>query len=236
MTKIFRTAIVAAMLASTGAAATVATPAAAQIAGFATSNPELVLLRANARTAAYQQIGQQYAAQIEQINQLTAQLSPLEQQIDTNGDGQVTQAEATANAAALQQAQSLGQQIDALSRPIQLAQMYALEQLIVDYGNSRDTAMQAKGVQVLLDPQSVQMSPQTFDITPDILATLNQRVPTVQITPPAGWQPNQTVLQTHQAISQLIGFAIRRAQFDAAQQQQAGQPATQPVAPAPQGR
>lgn len=233
MTKIFRTAIATTMLAGASIAALSSAPAAAQVAGLATSNPELVLLRSAARTAAYQQIGQQYAAQIEQINQLSTQLGPLEAQIDTNRDGQVTQAEADANAAALTQAQTLGQQIDTLSRPIQLAQMYALEQLIRDYDNARNVAIQARGVQVLLDPQMVQFAPETFDITADIVSAMDQRVPTVQITPPAGWQPSQTVLQTHQTIQQLIGFAIRRAQI---QQQQGGQPAAQPVTPAPQGR
>ena len=49
------------------AAAALPLPAAAQVAGIATSSTEAVFFRAAARTAAYQQIQTQYAAQIQQI-------------------------------------------------------------------------------------------------------------------------------------------------------------------------
>lgn len=236
MKKLFRTALAATMLASASAAALTAVPASAQVAGIATSNPEVALLRSAARIAAYDQINTQYTAQIQQITQLSNELNQLEQSLDTDRNGQLTEAEAQANQAAYQEAQQKSQQLDQLSLPIQIAQMYVLEQLIRDYDNARNVAVQARGVQVLLDASAVQMAPENFDITSDIVAALDQRMPSVQFTPPANYQPSQGVVQTHQTISQLIGIAVRRAQIQAAQQQQAGQPVTQPVTPAPQGR
>ena len=233
MTKIFRTAIAATMLAGAATAATMPLQAAAQVAGFATANPELAIAQSTARATAYQQIGQQYQAQITQIGQLSEQLATLEQQIDTNRDGQVTQAEAQANSAALQQAQTLSQQLDTLSRPIQLAQMYALEQIARDYGNARTAAMQSRGVQVLLDPTAVQSAPDGFDITDAIVAQINTRLPAVTTAPPADWRPSQTVLQLHQTVGQIIGIAVRRQMMIDAQQQQGQQPA---ATPAPTGR
>lgn len=234
MTKIFRTAIAATMLAGAATAATMPVQAAAQVAGFATANPELAIAQSTARGTAYQQIGTQYQAQIDQITQLSNRLVTLEQQIDTNRDGQVDQAEATAGAAALQEAQQISQQIEQLSVPIQLAQMYVIEQVARQYAPSRDAAMQARGVQVLLDPATVQYSPAGFDITENIAAQLNALVPSVAIAPPAEWRPSQTVMQLHQAVGQIIGIAVRRQQFLQQQQQQQGQ---QPaVTPAPTGR
>ena len=195
--KIFAKTIVAASLASVAA---IATPAAAQVAGIATSSPEAVIVRSQARINAYQQIDQQFASQI-----------------------------------VVQQLQQKEQQLQQASQPIVLAQTYAIEQLINDYQNVQQQVVQQKKIQLLLNPDAIQWAPDAVNVTDDLVAALNQRVPSVQTTPPAGWRPRQESLATQQTVSQVL---LNVAQQQAAQQQQqAGQQPAQQQQPAqPSGR
>ena len=214
-------------------AAIASTPAAAQVTGaIATSSPEAVIVRSQARIAAYQQIEQQYTAQLTQIRTLRQEAATLQQSLDTNNDGQLTQAEAQANPSVVQQIQQKEQQIQQASQPIVLAQTYAIEQLINDYSNVQQQVVQQKNIQLLLSPDAVQWAPETLNVTNDLVTVMNQRVPSVQITPPANWRPRQESLQTQQAVSQiLVGVAQQQAAQQAAQQQ--GQ---QPAQQQPAGR
>ena len=214
-------------------AAIASTPAAAQVTGaIATSSPEAVIVRSQARIAAYQQIEQQYTAQLTQIRTLRQEAATLQQSLDTNNDGQLTQAEAQANPSVVQQIQQKEQQIQQASQPIVLAQTYAIEQLINDYSNVQQQVVQQKNIQLLLSPDAVQWAPETLNVTNDLVTAMNQRVPSVQITPPANWRPRQESLQTQQTVSQiLVGVAQQQAAQQAAQQQ--GQ---QPAQQQPAGR
>ena len=137
--KLFTKTIAAAALAGTAA---IATPAAAQVAGIATSSPEAVIVRSQARIAAYQQIDQQFAAQIGQIRTLRQEMQTLQQSLDTDSNGQLSQAELQANPGVVQQIQQKEQQLGQASQPIVLAQTYAIEQLINDYQNVRQQVVQ----------------------------------------------------------------------------------------------
>ncbi len=214
-------------------AAIASTPATAQVTGaIATSSPEAVIVRSQARIAAYQQIEQQYTAQLAQIRTLRQEAATLQQSLDTNNDGQLTQAEAQANPSVVQQVQQKEQQIQQVSQPIVLAQTYAIEQLINDYSNVQQQVVQQKNIQLLLSPDAVQWAPETLNVTNDLVTVMNQRVPSVQITPPANWRPRQESLQTQQTVSQiLVGVAQQQAAQQAAQQQ--GQ---QPAPQQPAGR
>lgn len=219
--------IVAAALAGTAA---IATPAAAQVAGIATSSPEAVIVRSQARINAYQQIDQQYAAQITQLRTLRQEMTTLQQSLDTDKNGQLTQAEAQANPTVVQQLQQKEQQLGQVSQPIVLAQTYAIEQLINDYQNVQQQVVQQKKIQILLTPEAIQWAPDAVNVTDDLVATMNQRMPSVQITPPAGWRPRQESLQTQQTVSQvLLGVAQQQAAQQAAQQQQQQQQPAQPT-------
>ncbi|MBO6527169.1 OmpH family outer membrane protein [Erythrobacter sp.] len=223
--KLFPKTIAVAALAGT---AVISTPATAQVSGIATSSPEAVIVRSQARINAYQQIDQQYSAQITQLRTLRQEMQTLQQSLDTDNNGQLTQAEAEANPSVVQQLQQKEQQLAQISQPIVLAQTYAIEQLINDYPNVQQQVVQQKNIQILLNPDAVQWAPETFNVTNDLVAAMNQRVPSVQITPPQGWRPRQESLQTQQTVSQvLIGVAQQQAAQQAAQQQQ--QPATQPT-------
>ena len=222
--KLFTKTIAAAALTGTAA---IATPAAAQVAGIATSSPEAVIVRSQARIAAYQQIDQQFAAQIGQIRTLRQEMQTLQQSLDTDSNGQLSQAELQANPGVVQQIQQKEQQLGQASQPIVLAQTYAIEQLINDYQNVRQQVVQQKNIQLLLTPDAIQWAPEAVNVTDDLVALLDQRVPTVQITPPEGWRPRQDSLAAQQTVSQVL---MNVAQQQAAQQQaQQQQPAAQPA-------
>ncbi|MDQ0564789.1 OmpH family outer membrane protein [Erythrobacter citreus] len=224
--KLFTKTIAAAALAGTAA---IATPAAAQVAGIATSSPEAVIVRSQARIAAYQQIDQQFAAQIGQIRTLRQEMQTLQQSLDTDSNGQLSQAELQANPGVVQQIQQKEQQLGQASQPIVLAQTYAIEQLINDYQNVRQQVVQQKNIQLLLTPDAIQWAPEAVNVTDDLVAVLDQRVPTVQITPPEGWRPRQDSLAAQQTVSQvLMNVAQQQAAQQQAQQQQQ-QPAAQPA-------
>ncbi len=220
--KLFAKTIAAAALAGTAA---IATPAAAQVAGIATSSPEAVLFGSKARVEAYKQIDTQYAAQIGQLRTLRQEMATLQQTLDTDKNGQLTQAEAQANPTAVQQLQQKEQQLGQVSQPIVLAQTYVLEQLINDYQNVQQQVVQQKKIQILLNPDAIQWAPAAVNVTNDLVDALDQRMPSVQITPPAGWRPRQESLAAQQTVSQiLLGVAQQQAAQQAAQQQQTEQP------------
>ncbi|MEH6722094.1 MAG: OmpH family outer membrane protein [Qipengyuania sp.] len=218
--KLFAKTIAAVALAGT---AVIATPAAAQVAGgIAISSPEAVIVRSQARITAYQQIDQQYSAQIAQIRTLRQEMQTLQQSLDTDGNGQLSQTEVQANQAVVQQIQQKEQQLNQASQPIVLAQTYAIEQLINDYQNVQQQVVQQKNIQLLLTPDAIQWAPDAANVTNDLVAALNQRMPSVQITPPADWRPRQESLSAQQTVSQvLLGVAQQQAAQQAAQQQPA---------------
>lgn len=212
-------------------AALAATPVAAQINGMATASPEAVIVRAAARIAGYQQIEQTYAAQIGQIRTLRQEMNTLQQQLDTNRDGNLTEQEVQANPAVVQQIQQKEQQVNQVSQPVAMAQYYVIEQLINDYNNAQNQVLQQKRIQLLISPDAIQFAPDSFNVTDDIVAALNQRMPTVTTTPPAGWQPMRETVATHQTVQQIL---LAAAQQQALRQQQAQQP--QQPQQTPQGR
>lgn len=222
------------------AAASVSAPVAAQVAGIATTSPEIVIARAAARGAGYQQIGTTFAAQITQINTLRGEVQTLIKSLDTNNDNQLTDAERNAKPAVVTQVQQKEQQINAVAAPITIAQAYVLDQLAREYDAARQQVVTAKRIQIMLSPDAIQWAPPAVDVTSDIVTALNTRKPTVSTAVPAGWQPAREILQLQQTVQQILLAAAQ--QQAAAQQGQpaaapgATPPATQPQPPRPTGR
>lgn len=219
------------------AAVVTAVPAAAQVNGIATSTPEMVFVRSQARVNAYQQIEQTYAAQIQQMRTLRQEMSTLQQSLDANKDGQLTDAEVNANPNVVQQIQQKETQVSQISQPIVVAQYYVIEQLLGDYENVAKQVAQQKKFQIMLDPGSIQWVGQSIDVTADLVAAMNQRMPSVQVTPPANWQPaRRETGALHQTIQQVLLAAAQQQAMQAAQQQQQQPAAQQPAAQQPSGR
>ena len=214
--------------------------ASAQTAGLATAQPDAAIFSAKAFEAANTQIGTTYKAQLDQAAAAqTALNTKLRAILDTNKDGQISQAEAAAaesNATIGNQvraAQAAAQPgIEAAQNPAIKAQAYELEQIVGKYDAALRAVVAAKKINIVFSPSAVQYAPPATDVTRDIIAELDRSTPTVSITPPANWQPQQQTVELLQQYRQIV-YA------NAARRQQAGAPApaaTTPAAPATQGR
>lgn len=213
-----------------GLSAVAATPAAAQVAGIGIANPTAAIASTKALNDGFNQINTTFQAQLTQLQQQEQQRVTVLQQFDTDKDGQLSQAEQTAaqaNTTVMQQLQTIEQQMNTVRQPITLARVYVVEQLLLQYGAAQQSVITAKQIQLILDPASAIYANEAVNVTDDIAAALNQRVPTVTTAVPAGWQPQRQSVATYQDIEQLRAAV---AQQQAAQQaQQAPAAAQQPV-------
>lgn len=237
--------LIASLLAAPAALLTAA-PAAAQVQGIATANPIVAIANSKAYTTASQQIAAQHKAAIDQINArrtaLDKELEPLYTQIDTNKDKEISDAEASAPAAAPVVARAKAAQEKAqadimrLSTPIIRAQLYALEKILENYGTAQTNVINAKKIGVILQPSAFLYAPDAANVTGAITAELDKVIPSVPSQPPANWNPSQATVNTLEQISE---YETRRAQAQQAQQPRpaAATPAPaagQPARPAPQ--
>ena len=128
------------------------------------------------------------------------------------------------------QYQTLGEPYDPnlpYSRSTESARRLAGAELswnLLDFGVSYYRA-RAQADQVLIAQEAIQHAPENFDVTADIVAAVDQRLPTVGTTPPAGWQPRRETVQIHQGVQQIL---LAAAQQQALRQQQQQQPAQTP--------
>ncbi len=125
---------------------------------------------------------------------IIAQLQPMAEKFQRD------RAAPNANNAALvqeqqtiQQLQDAGtQELQRMLQPVTLSDAYVQEQITDKLGAAMQSAMTKNGVSVLLKAEAVQMvTSATYDLTPEVLAELNTLVPSVQIAPPAGWEPRE---------------------------------------------
>lgn len=232
MKTITKTSLAALAGASLALAAGAAT---AQTAGIATAQADAAIFSAKAFDAANQQISTTFKTQLDQAAAAqTALNTQLRTLLDTNKDGQVSQAEAAAaeapNSAIGNQVRAAQQKaqpgIEAAQGPAIKAQAYALEQVIAKYDPALRAVVVAKKINVVLAPNAIQYAPPSTDVTRDIIAEIDRTTPTVSITPPANWQPQQQTVELLQQYRQLV-YA------NAARRQQAGAPASAAGTPAP---
>ena len=222
MTKTLTSAAVAAIIAAT---ALVPTAASAQRGAAATTaNPVVVVAdvegavqQSAAFQAAVAQIRTTYAAQISNIDTrrtaLQAELQPLYQAVQTEqsrNPRNQTAYEAAVRAFQTRQ-QAAERELTDLNAPIELAVAYAQEQITLRVNDAVTAARTTRRADIVLTRNAAIWASDAADLTPAIVTELNRIVPTVTITPPAGYQP---------------GALMRAAQQQAAGQQQA--PAQQP--------
>lgn len=221
--------------ASISTAAVMAVPVSAQVQGnMATVNLPVAVINSNAFTTAYTQIATTYKPQIDTIEARQQEGQTLLQQLDTNSDGQLDEAEqqAAQNSAQATRLQAIDQEVAQLTDQIEAARVYAVEQILIQYRPSLEQVVQQLGVQVVLAPESVVYAPPQANITQQVTAALNTRVPSVAIVPPQNWRPSRNVVAVYQQIQQTLAAAQAiQAQQQAAQAQQ-----QQPTSQAPSGR
>lgn len=216
--------------------ALLAPSASAQVSSVAVIEPAAAILNAKAIGAALQTIQTTYKTQFDQVSArsqaIVTELKTIVGPIDTNKDGQLSDAERaaaeTAKNPALQRlatAQQTGQaEIDRLREPMVKAEIYAIEEVMKRYGEATQNVATNKKIQLVVSAEAVAWAqPGTSaDITNDVKNEIDRLAPTVGIAPPAAWQPSQQGIQLFQQFEQ--------ARAAAAQQRAAGAPA--PAAPA----
>jgi hypothetical protein len=227
--KIRNTAIVAALLSATA----IAVPATAQISGIATAETAVAIARSKALGSAYQQIGTQYAAVVQQMQTKRQEINNINAQLDTNKDKELTQAELDVAIKAknplLTQLDVKQKEINTLQDPIILAQLYAVEQVALKYDAAQQAVITAKKINIILAPDAFVWAPEAVVVTPAITAELDKAVPSVAITPPAGWRPSRPIVALYQQIQELFNNAAQmQAAQAAASQPRAAAPAAQP--------
>lgn len=223
--------LLAKLLAPAGLALTalVALPAHAQVEGrVATVDISRTIIGTSAFQAAYEQVNQTYTQQNEMRRAKAQERQTLLATFDTNGDKQVDDAELAAkqNSADFAKLQTLEQEIQALNNQIDGARVYAIEQIIVQYGAALQEVTTRDQIKLVVDPGSLLFAVPEADITQKVTTALNGKVASVGVVPPADWQPSREGAQIYQEIQQRL-IAAQMAQQ---QQQQAQQPA------APAGR
>ena len=231
--------------------ALIAGAASAQTAGIATAQADAAIFSAKAFDAANQQISTTYKAQLDQAAAAqTALNTQLRTILDTNKDGQVSQAEAAAaeapNSALGNQVRAAQQKaqpaIEAAQGPAIKAQAYALEQITAKYDPALRAVVAAKKISIVLAPNAIQFAPPATDVTRDINAEIDRSTPSVPIAPPANWQPQQQTVELLQQYRQLVYANAARRQQAGAPAPAAGTaapaaaPAATPARPAPKGR
>lgn len=214
------------------ASALFATPAAAQVDGrIATADISRAIIGTTALQTAYTQIGTTYSAQIEQRTSKQQQLTQLLQPFDTNSNGQLEESELSGvqSSPNFAQIQTLEQEVAALSNQVNAARVFAVEQIFAQYPTALSEVSQQQQIVIVVQPEMLQFAAEGADITQLITNSLNTKIPSVQIVPPADYRPNANAAQIFQEIQQTL----LRAQL--LQQQQAAQQGQQPAA-TPAGR
>lgn len=187
-----------------------ASPAYAQARGVAIVDVDGAIRGTTAFTNAVQQIQTTYAAQISaaqaRATALQAELTPLQQafQAAQAAPGATEASVRPAYEALAARQQAAEQEMATLNRPAALAQAYVREQIAVEANAALEAAVQAAGVDLVLSPQAaLYVTPGSgANLTPQVTAQLNQRVSSVQITPPANWQPGDTLRAAQQPAAQ----------------------------------
>ncbi len=172
-------------------------PAAAQSkTGIAVADLQRAVGTSAAYTAARTQIQTTYKAQIDSFN---ARKSAVDADLKTKGEAIQTALKAANNKPTpaietqyqqFQQSQQTAQaELQRMSQPIALANAYVEEQITAKLSDALKAAMTKTKTDLILSPEATVSYQPTVDITQAVVTELNTLVPSVGITPPAGWQP-----------------------------------------------
>jgi Skp family chaperone for outer membrane proteins len=216
------------LLAPAGAALCVlaALPAQAQVDGkIGTVDISRAVLGTTAFQTAYEQVNTTYAQQNELRRTRAQERQTLLATFDANGDKQVDDAELAAKQASpdFAKLQTLEQEIQGLTNQIDAARIYAVEQVITQYGAALTEVTTKQQIKLVIDPTTLLFAVPEADITQQITTALNAKVPSVGIVPPQGWQPARESVQLYQEIQQRL-LTAQMIQQRQQQQQQAGNP------------
>ncbi|MCW0198508.1 OmpH family outer membrane protein [Sphingopyxis sp.] len=204
MKKIFTASALA--IAALSVSPMLAAPAAAQARSTAVADVRAAAAKSNAFTVASQQIQTTYKAQIDQQETrgqtLQAEMNVLIAKYNEEAKkSPQNQTALQAAAKAVQDKRTAAQEeLGKIGEPVELALAYVEDQISVRMNEAIKAAMTAKKVDLLLQPDAVLARENNVDITDAVVVELNKILPSVTITPPAGYKPGQLVQQRNQQL------------------------------------
>jgi len=186
-------------LAPVAAVALTAAPAIAQSKqGIAVVDLQRVVGTSAAYTVARTQMQTTYKTQIDAFN---ARKTAIDAELKTKGEALQAGLKAAGGKSTpalqtqyeqFQQAQQTAQaELQRLGQPIALANAYVEEQISAKLSDALKTAMTKAKVDLVLNPDATVSYQPGVDISAAVVTEINALVPSVSITPPAGWQPGQ---------------------------------------------
>lgn len=180
------------------AAAPAAAPVAAGVNGIAVANLDAVVANSLAFKKAQADREVTYKPQLDAAKAkeaaLNAQIKPIVDkfQKDRAAPGANVNALAAAAQQQVQQIQEAGKaEIEKIVEPVRLSDAYVLEQIMEKRAAAVQSAMSKAGVTLLLNPEAILAATNAYNLNQQILTELNTALPSVQIVPPAGWQPRE---------------------------------------------
>ena len=184
----------AALLAAAPILAIPAISHAQAVEGIAVADIQGAVQKSAAFITAMAQMKTTYAPQIATFEArskaLQAEMTPMVTAFQAAQKANTPQATLQTQYTAIQTRQQAAQtELQRLSAPIARAQGYVEEQIGAKLDGAIKAAMVARKVNLVLSPQATISYQPSVDITDAVVAELNRTVPTVSITPPAGWQP-----------------------------------------------
>ena len=239
MTKLFKKALMASAIIAGSSAVT--STAYAQINNIAVVSREGTIASAKALTDAYTQIRTTFKTQFDEITGRENRVVELSKQLDVNNDNRLSQQERDANPTVMQQIEAENNAIDNLSVPIALSQMFALQQVALQYSSAVQQVITEKNVDMLIAQGSIlyakeglDLNKEVINISQDAITKLNALVPFANTNVPQGWQPDRPTQALYQQVQQIRAALAQQA----AQAQQGQQPAQaqQPASQQPTGR
>jgi Skp family chaperone for outer membrane proteins len=179
------------------AIALTAVPAAAQTkSGIAVVDLEEAVAKSTAFTTAISQMQTTYKPQIDAVN---ARRTAIETDLKTKGDALQAALKAAGNKPTpaietqyqqYQQTQQTAQaELQRMGQPISIARAYVEEQIVTKLDDALKAATAKTKSEIVFKKAATESFGATADITPAVITELNALVPSVSITPPAGWQP-----------------------------------------------
>ncbi len=213
------------ILASVGlaACALAAAPVSAQSATkVATVDTSRAIIGTNALRTAYESITTTYKAQIDQRTAKQQQLSELLKPFDANGNSQLDDAELPAVQGSKQftQIQQLEGEVNSLANQVNVARIFAVEQIFEQYGPALQEVATAQKIQLIMPVAAVLYGSAETDVTTQVTTLLNTKVPSVGVVPPQNYRPSQQGAGLFQEIQERL-LTAQLIQQQRAQQGQA---------------
>ncbi len=205
------------------ACAFVAAPASAQSATkVATVDTSRAIIGTNALRTAYESITTTFKAQIDQRTAKQQQLSDLLKPFDANANGQLDDAElpAVQGSSQFTQIQQLEGEVNSLSNQVNVARIYAVEQIFNQYGAALQEVAAAQSIQLIMPVGAVLYGTAESDVTTQVIASLNTKIPSVGVVPPENYRPSQQGAGLFQEIQERL-LTAQLIQQQRAQQGQA---------------